>query len=86
MPAYLCTACGLQFPPADAPPARCPVCDEARQYIPAPGQGWTTLEALGQHGGRELHPSLRPPGRSPRPLGRTHSAGGDGREVRRSSA
>ena len=46
MPAHLCTACGLQFPPADAPPPRCPVCDEARQYVPAGGQGWTTLEAL----------------------------------------
>ena len=46
MPAYLCTACGLQFPPADAPPARCPVCDEARQYLPPGGQGWTTLEGL----------------------------------------
>ena len=46
MPAYLCTACGLQFPPAEAPPARCPVCDETRQFIPAVGQTWTTLDAL----------------------------------------
>ena len=46
MPAYLCTACGLQFPPADVPPPRCPVCDEVRQYIPASGQGWTTLDDL----------------------------------------
>lgn len=46
MPAHLCTACGLQFPPADAPPARCPVCDEARQYVPPGGQSWTSLAAL----------------------------------------
>jgi len=46
MPAFLCVACGLQFLPAEQPPARCPVCDEARQYIPEGGQAWTTLDAL----------------------------------------
>jgi hypothetical protein len=46
MPAFLCTGCGLQFPPADTPPPRCPICDEARQFVPPGGQGWTTLDAL----------------------------------------
>lgn len=47
MPSFLCTACGTEFPPADAPPAGCPTCQDERQYIPASGQGWTTLAAFG---------------------------------------
>ncbi len=44
--AFLCTACGTQFPPAEAPPAACPICEDERQYVPPAGQGWTTLPAL----------------------------------------
>jgi hypothetical protein len=44
---YLCTACGTEFPPAAAPPAHCPTCEDERQYVPAAGQGWTTLAAFG---------------------------------------
>lgn len=50
MPSFLCTACGTQYPdsPSDPakPPARCVICEEERQYVPATGQGWTTLERL----------------------------------------
>jgi hypothetical protein len=46
MPAYICTACGTQFAPTDAPPAQCIVCEEERQYVPPGGQTWTTLPAL----------------------------------------
>ena len=46
MPAFICTACGTQFPPSEGPPAHCPVCDEERQFIPPEGQSWTTLERL----------------------------------------
>jgi hypothetical protein len=46
MPAFICTACGMQYPPSDAPPPACPVCTEERQFVPASGQSWTTLEAL----------------------------------------
>jgi hypothetical protein len=46
MPAFICTACGTEFAPADAPPDRCPICEEERQYVPPGGQGWTTLAAL----------------------------------------
>ena len=48
MPAFICTACGTQFPPSDKPPALCVICEEERQYVPAGGQRWTTLEALSQ--------------------------------------
>ena len=46
MPAFICTACGTQYPPSDTPPAACPVCTDERQFIPASGQSWTTLEKL----------------------------------------
>jgi hypothetical protein len=46
MPSFICTACGTQYLPSEAPPAACPVCDDERQFVPASGQSWTTLEAL----------------------------------------
>jgi hypothetical protein len=46
MPLFICTACGTQFPESSQPPAQCMICEEERQYVPARGQSWTTLEAL----------------------------------------
>jgi hypothetical protein len=46
MPAHICTACGTQYPPSDAPPDACAICTEERQFVPATGQSWTTLEKL----------------------------------------
>jgi hypothetical protein len=46
LPAFICTACGMQYAPAAAPPAQCTICEEERQYVPPTGQGWTTLEAI----------------------------------------
>ena len=46
MPAFICTACGTQYPPSEAPPGTCPVCTDERQFVPASGQSWTTLEKL----------------------------------------
>jgi hypothetical protein len=46
MPAFICTTCGTQYPPSDAYPAGCPICIDERQYVPAAGQSWTSLEAL----------------------------------------
>ena len=52
MPAFICTACGTQFPESDKnptlPPAQCVICEEERQYVPERGQSWTTLDALAQ--------------------------------------
>jgi hypothetical protein len=50
MEAYICTACGMQYPPSAAPPAGCTICEDERQFVPITGQGWTTLAALA--GGR----------------------------------
>jgi hypothetical protein len=46
MAAFICTACGTQYPVAEQPPKQCVICEEERQYVPAGGQGWTTLERL----------------------------------------
>lgn len=46
--AFICTACGQQHSERDAPPESCAVCLDARQYVPAAGQQWTTPDALGK--------------------------------------
>jgi glyoxylase-like metal-dependent hydrolase (beta-lactamase superfamily II) len=40
----VCVTCGVQFGTPD--PQRCPVCEDARQYVGAGGQRWTTLDEL----------------------------------------
>ena len=46
MPAFICTACGTQHAPSEAPPGACLICTDERQFVPASGQSWITLEAL----------------------------------------
>jgi len=43
---HLCVTCGTQFPPADHPPAHCPICDDERQFVGLQGQQWISLEQL----------------------------------------
>jgi hypothetical protein len=49
MPAFICTACGMQYAPSEAPPAQCRVCQDERQFTPPGGQSWTTLDRLQVH-------------------------------------
>jgi hypothetical protein len=65
MPAFICTACGTQYPPSDKnpnlPPALCAICEEERQYVPPGGQSWTTLEQLSHshmNGFRQYEPGV----------------------------
>jgi hypothetical protein len=46
MDAFICTACGTQYPPSSVPPGQCTICEEERQYVPPWGQTWTTPAAL----------------------------------------
>ncbi|WP_242112827.1 MBL fold metallo-hydrolase [Luteimonas aquatica] len=46
MPCYICETCGTQFAETAAAPARCPICEDERQYVGWRGQAWTTHEAL----------------------------------------
>ena len=66
----MCRTCGVQFAPSQAPPPRCPICEDERQYVGWNGQQWTTLDDLVAEGRRntieELEPGLlqiatRPP-------------------------
>ena len=69
MTSYICVACGSQFAPSEVPPARCPVCEDERQYVPTAGQRWTTLDALrGSHRSavKRLEPELFGIGVEPR--------------------
>ena len=42
----ICETCGTQYAEASAPPPRCPVCEDERQFVGWNGQSWTTHEAL----------------------------------------
>ena len=46
MPRYICVTCAAQFPDGDGPPDKCPICTDARQYLPEDGQKWTTFDEL----------------------------------------
>jgi hypothetical protein len=46
MPNFLCTTCGTQYADSAAPPERCPICEDPRQYLKPAGQQWTTLDQL----------------------------------------
>jgi hypothetical protein len=56
MEAHICVTCGTQYPPAEAAPAACPICEDERQYIGWGGQRWTTLAALR----RDYHNVIKP--------------------------
>ncbi|MCO6416949.1 MBL fold metallo-hydrolase [Siccirubricoccus sp. KC 17139] len=61
MPLFLCQTCSTQFAESAAPQPACPICEDERQYVPARGQQWTTLERLrGGHANtwRALEPEL----------------------------
>lgn len=43
---FICTTCGTQFGDSATAPARCPVCEDERQYVGHGGQRWSTPERL----------------------------------------
>lgn len=46
MPHPICATCGTQFAASDHSTPPCPICRDARQYVPPGGQRWTTLDVL----------------------------------------
>ena len=44
--AWICETCGIQYAESEAPPERCAICEDSRQYVGWQGQRWTTLEEL----------------------------------------
>jgi glyoxylase-like metal-dependent hydrolase (beta-lactamase superfamily II) len=43
---FICVTCGVQFAASPAAPLECPVCEDARQWVPEDGQQWTTMAEL----------------------------------------
>jgi hypothetical protein len=55
---YICVTCGVQFAPTETAPARCPICEDERQYVGWSGQRWTTLDGLRQDHRNEVRDDL----------------------------
>lgn len=61
MSIHICQECGTSYPAAPSPPARCPICEDDRQYVPRTGQAWTTPAGLSEshtNTWRRLEPDL----------------------------
>lgn len=43
---YICIICGHQHAESEAPPDRCQICEDDRQYVNPLGQSWTTIDEL----------------------------------------
>lgn len=52
---WICATCCAEFPPAEEPPHRCPICEDPRQYVPVEGQKWTNELELAQEHRTEIH-------------------------------
>jgi glyoxylase-like metal-dependent hydrolase (beta-lactamase superfamily II) len=50
----------VQYAPTDAPPPRCPICEDERQYVGWNGQQWTTLDELLAEGRRNVVEEVEP--------------------------
>jgi len=60
MPVWTCVTCGTLYPDSEAPPESCAICLDGRQYVPAAGQRWTTIDRLVAEGHRHALRSLEP--------------------------
>lgn len=62
MPTWICATCGNHHHAAGPPPEVCVICADERQWVPASGQRWTTLDELAAAGHRcevrEVEPGL----------------------------
>ncbi len=69
MTCFICRTCGVQHAARQAPPPRCRICEDERQYVGWQGQRWTTLDELRHEGFRsevrDLEPGLAGIGTTP---------------------
>ena len=49
---WICATCAVETDDLPTPPDSCAVCEDERQWVPASGQRWTTLEELRERGTR----------------------------------
>jgi hypothetical protein len=67
---WVCETCGNHaYTEGDTPPDECVICEDDRQWVPAGGQRWTTLDAMAAGGYhsvvREVEPGLLGVGAEP---------------------
>lgn len=62
MTVWICRTCAVEHPDAARPPQVCEICADERQWVPAAGQQWTTLDELRTPGRKmaieEVEPDL----------------------------
>lgn len=58
--AWICRACGNQYPTTRQPPRQCRICTDDRQYVPPQGQEWTSLDELTALGHRTVLTEVEP--------------------------
>lgn len=49
---WICATCGVETAEMGTPPGACEICEDERQWVPAEGQQWTTLDELRESGHR----------------------------------
>ena len=57
---WICATCGVETADSASPPLTCAICEDERQWVPAEGQQWTTLEALRDRGTRVVITEVEP--------------------------
>lgn len=57
---WICATCAVETSDLSEPPPECAICEDDRQWVPADGQAWTTLERLGQSGTRVVVEQVEP--------------------------
>ncbi|WP_347352523.1 hydrolase [Intrasporangium sp.] len=57
---WICATCAVETDDLPEPPAECAICTDERQWVPATGQAWTTLETLRARGTRVSIQSVEP--------------------------
>jgi glyoxylase-like metal-dependent hydrolase (beta-lactamase superfamily II) len=69
LPVWICETCGNHYPEQQAPPSRCVICADERQWVPSSGQRWTTAADLAAAGHRsdvrQVEPGLLGIGATP---------------------
>lgn len=53
---FFCKTCGVQYPLSEAPPDRCPICEDERQFVGDNGQEWLTYQELRDTHANDIRP------------------------------
>ncbi|MGN6751527.1 MAG: hydrolase [Intrasporangium sp.] len=57
---WICATCAVETDDLTDPPAECAICSDERQWVPATGQAWTTLDSLRDKGTRITIEAVEP--------------------------